>query len=62
MPPTLANGKICYVEMPTTDVARSAEFYKHVFGWNIRKRRDGSTSCFMPRRLWQTMPRIASLA
>ena len=44
MPPTLANGKICYIEMPATDVARSADFYKRVFGWNIRKRGDGSTS------------------
>ena len=26
MPPTLANGKICYIEMPTTDIARSADF------------------------------------
>jgi hypothetical protein len=30
--------------MPATDIARSAEFYKRVFGWNIRKRGDGSTS------------------
>jgi predicted enzyme related to lactoylglutathione lyase len=44
MPPTLANGNVCYLEMPTTDIARSAEFYKRVFGWNIRKRGDGSTS------------------
>ena len=44
MPPTLANGKIGYIEMPTTDIARSAEFYKRVFGWNIGKRGDGSTS------------------
>ncbi len=28
MPPTIANGKICYIEMPATDIARSAEFYK----------------------------------
>jgi uncharacterized protein len=42
MAPTSANGKICYIEMPATDVARSAEFYKKVFGWNIRKRGDGS--------------------
>jgi predicted enzyme related to lactoylglutathione lyase len=41
MPPTIANGKICYIEMPATDIARSAEFYKRVFGWNIRKRGDG---------------------
>jgi len=44
MPPTLANGKICYIEMPAIDIAPSAEFYKSVFGWNIRKRGDGSTS------------------
>jgi uncharacterized protein len=44
MPPTIANGKICYIEMPATDIARSSNFYKQVFGWNIRKRGDGSTS------------------
>ena len=44
MPPTLANGKICYVEIPATDIARSAEFYKRVFGWNVRTRTNGSTA------------------
>jgi predicted enzyme related to lactoylglutathione lyase len=44
MAPTLANGKICYIEMPATDIARSADFYSKVFGWNIRKRGDGSTA------------------
>ena len=44
MPPTSANGKICYIEMPATDIARSADFYRRVFGWNIRKRGDGSTA------------------
>jgi hypothetical protein len=44
MPPTFGNGKICYIEFPATDVARSAAFYENVFGWNIRKRGDGSTS------------------
>jgi predicted enzyme related to lactoylglutathione lyase len=44
MPPTMANGKICYIEMPATDITRSAAFYKDVFGWNIRKRGDGSTA------------------
>jgi uncharacterized protein len=44
MPPTRANGKICYIEMPASDIARSAEFYKRVFGWNIRRRGDGSTA------------------
>ncbi len=41
MPPTLGNGKICYVEIPASDVARSSEFYRNVFGWNIRRRGDG---------------------
>ena len=41
MPPTLANGKICYVEIAATDVARSVSFYKNVFAWNIRQRADG---------------------
>jgi len=44
MSPTLANGKICCIEMPTTDIARSAEFYQRVFGWNVRKRGDGRTA------------------
>jgi predicted enzyme related to lactoylglutathione lyase len=42
MPPTLANGKICYVEIPSVDVSRSAEFYQKVFGWHLRRRGDGS--------------------
>ena|SRR5947209_18697940 len=41
MPPTLGHGKICYLQIPTTDVARSAEFYQRVFGWKIRDRGDG---------------------
>jgi quinol monooxygenase YgiN/predicted enzyme related to lactoylglutathione lyase len=40
-PPTLANGKICYLEIPATDVDRSSEFYSAVFGWRIRRRGDG---------------------
>jgi predicted enzyme related to lactoylglutathione lyase len=39
--PTLANGKVCYIEMPAIDVQRSASFYKAVFGWRIRQRGDG---------------------
>lgn len=42
--PTIGNGKICYLEIPATDVARSAEFYRRAFGWNIRKRGDGATA------------------
>ena len=44
MPPKYGNGKICYIEMPSTDIARSAEFYQNVFGWKIRKRGDGATA------------------
>jgi predicted enzyme related to lactoylglutathione lyase len=40
--PTLANGKICYIEIPATDIQRSAEFYAKVFGWKVRQRGDGS--------------------
>jgi predicted enzyme related to lactoylglutathione lyase len=42
--PQYANGKICYIEIPATDIARSSEFYKSVFGWNIRARGNGSTA------------------
>ncbi len=44
MPPTLGNGKICYVEIPATDIGRSSDFYRKVFGWNIRRRSDGATA------------------
>ena len=44
MSTTLANGKICYIEIPATDIQRSAEFYKKVFGWQIRQRGDGNTA------------------
>jgi uncharacterized protein len=44
MPPTLANGKICYIEIPANDISRSADFYGLVFGWNIRQRGDGHTA------------------
>lgn len=42
--PTTGNGKICYLEIPAQDVARSAAFYRQVFGWQIRKRGDGATA------------------
>lgn len=43
-PPTLANGKVCYLEIPALDIQRSASFYQAVFGWQIRKRGDGSVA------------------
>jgi len=44
MPPTFGNGKICYIEIPALDIARSADFYQCVFGWNIRTNKEGFTS------------------
>src|SRR5258707_6584770 len=44
MPTTVANGKICYIEIPATDITRSADFYSTVFGWQIRQRGDGHTA------------------
>lgn len=44
MSPTLANGKVCYIEMPAVDIQRSADFYAQVFGWHIRRRGDGHTA------------------
>ena len=44
MPPTFGNGKICYIEIPATDIARSAEFYECVFGWEIRNSKEGLMS------------------
>ena len=39
--PTVANGKICYIEIPANNVMISASFYKKVFGWQIRERSNG---------------------
>ncbi len=44
MPPTFGNGKICYIEIPATDISRSSDFYQRVFGWNVRKRDNGDAS------------------
>jgi predicted enzyme related to lactoylglutathione lyase len=44
MPPTLANGKICYVEIPAVDVLQSIAFYEAVFHWQTRQRGDGSSA------------------
>jgi predicted enzyme related to lactoylglutathione lyase len=44
MAPTRANGKICYLEIPTTDIDRSVSFYQAVFGWQTRRRGDGATA------------------
>lgn len=41
-PPTLGNGKVCYIEIPALDIKLSAAFYREVFGWHIRTRGDGN--------------------
>ena len=40
--PTFGNGKICYIEIPAIDIDVSSAFYQTVFGWDVRKREDGS--------------------
>lgn len=42
MPQSKTHGKICYLELPATDVSRSADFYAKVFGWTNRRRGDGA--------------------
>lgn len=42
MPPTFGHGKVCYLDIPALDIATSAEFYRKVFGWQSRRRDDGS--------------------
>lgn len=44
MAPTSTNGKICYLEIPSVDIARSVSFYQAVFDWPIRRRGDGATA------------------
>jgi len=38
------NGKICYIEMPATDIRASSAFYEKVFGWPLRQRGDGKVA------------------
>lgn len=44
MRPTLAHGKVSYIEIPALDISRSAIFYAKVFGWRIRQRSGGKTA------------------
>jgi predicted enzyme related to lactoylglutathione lyase len=37
----MPHGKICYLEIPATNVDASAAFYTKVFGWATRTRGDG---------------------
>jgi uncharacterized protein len=39
--PTYGNGKICYLEIPASDIQQSAAFYGAAFGWRIRSDNSG---------------------
>lgn len=40
----MAHGKICYLELPASDVERSTTFYSGLFGWTMRTRGDGAVA------------------
>jgi predicted enzyme related to lactoylglutathione lyase len=42
--PTYGHGKICYIQIPATDVAASAAFFQKVFNWRIRDDNHGNIS------------------
>lgn len=42
--PEFKHGKICYLFVPSRDPRRSSDFYRDVFGWNIRTNDEGGTS------------------
>jgi uncharacterized glyoxalase superfamily protein PhnB len=42
--PTLASGKICYLQIPAADVELSSRFYAEAFGWELRRRGDGAVA------------------
>ena len=37
----MSHGKICYLEIPAITAEASADFYRSIFGWTVRKRGDG---------------------
>src|ERR1700743_3403671 len=42
--PTFGHGKICYIEVPSSNIAKSAAFFSTVFNWTTRTRDDGTVS------------------
>lgn len=42
MASSTVHGKVCYLELPATEVEASAAFYRAVFGWHTRARGDGA--------------------
>jgi predicted enzyme related to lactoylglutathione lyase len=43
-PPVYRTGKICYLEIPATDISEAADFYHQAFGWSIRRDSDGAVA------------------
>ena len=37
----MAHGKVCYIEIPATDIERSSKFYASVFCWKLRRNGTG---------------------
>jgi len=37
----MSHGKICYLEIPAITAEASADFYRSIFGWTVRRRGDG---------------------
>jgi predicted enzyme related to lactoylglutathione lyase len=44
MSPTFGHGKVCYLEIPATDITTSSAFYAAVFGWTLRVHGDGTVA------------------
>ena len=42
--PSITNGKICYIELPSGDINESSSFYSKIFNWEIRTRGNGSVA------------------
>ena len=40
--PTFGNGKICYIELPSSNIPESASFYSKVFNWRVRTNGEGA--------------------
>ena len=38
---TIVHGQVCYLQVPTTDLAASARFYAAVLGWQTDAREAG---------------------
>jgi predicted enzyme related to lactoylglutathione lyase len=38
----MSHGKICYLEIPAITAEASADFYRSIFGWTVKKRGDGA--------------------